>query len=206
MKTVDYATIVTPDEMQDARQWLADMLESLKAEDSPHAATIVCKPPQVHGFSFTYGGKSSVTLLATWKLKKQRLPEKDGVILHRITRTDPKTGLAVICEIKEYTRFPVVEWGVRFKNTSTRKTPILEAIRSLDAALHIGPFPYLNHWTGDYCCPDGYEPFRVSMAHGEEYRFSPMGGRPTNRAWPYYNLECPDANRGVIVVIGWSGQ
>ena len=24
MKTVDYATIVTPDEMQDARQWLAD--------------------------------------------------------------------------------------------------------------------------------------------------------------------------------------
>ncbi len=43
MKTVDYATIVTPDEMQDARQWLADRLESLTAEGSPHAATIVCK-------------------------------------------------------------------------------------------------------------------------------------------------------------------
>jgi len=340
MKTVDYATIVTPDEMQDARQWLADRLESLTAE-SPHAAAIVCKsqgwgtlqtarsvmegplclegktyttglgthadseiavrlpigvrrltglcgvndspdtrlrskelvfsveaggkevwrsgpqtvtdklarvdvrlggcrefmlrvkgvvdwghanwvdlkvtltdgtsmvigkPPEVHGFSFTYGGKSSVALLTTWKLKKQRLPEKDGVILHRITRTDPKTGLAVICEIKEYARFPVVEWGVRFKNTSKKKTPILEAIRSLDATLHIGSFPYLNHWNGDYYSPDGYEPFRVSLAHGEEYRFSPMDGRPTDRAWPYYNLECPDSNRGVIVVIGWSGQ
>jgi alpha-galactosidase len=341
MTTIDYATIVTPDEMQDARQWLADRLESLTAESSPHAATIVCKsqgwgklqtgrsvmdrplclegktykiglgthanseiivrlpigvrrliglcgvsdspetrryakelvfsveaggkevwrsgpqtvtdkparvdvrlggcreftlrvkgvfswghanwvdlkvtlsdgtsmvigkPPDVHGFSFTYGGKSSATLLAKWKLKKQRLPEKDGVILHRITRTDPKTGLAVICEIKEYTLFPVLEWGVRLKNTSKQKTPVLEAIRSLDATLHIGSFPYLNHWNGDYYSPDGYEPFRVSLAHGEEYRFSPMGGRPTNRAWPYYNLECPDSNRGVIVVIGWSGQ
>ncbi|MFZ4397285.1 MAG: NPCBM/NEW2 domain-containing protein [Kiritimatiellia bacterium] len=341
MKTFDYSNIVTPDEMQDGRQWLAEQLESLTAQGASHAATIVCKSqgwgtlqtgrsvmdgplclegktykaglgthadseiivrlpigvrrltglcgvndspdtrlrskdlvfsveaggkevwrsgpqtvtdkparvdvrlggcreftlrvkgvvdwghanwvdlkvtltdgtslvigraPDVHGFSFTYGGKSSATLLTKWKLKKQRLPEKDGVILHRITRTDPKTGLAVIWEIKEYTRYPVVEWGVRFKNTSKQKIPVLEDIRSLDVTLHIGSFPYLNHWNGDYYSPDGYEPFRVSLAHGEEYRFSPMDGRPTDRAWPYYNLECPDSNRGVIVVIGWSGQ
>ncbi len=165
------------------------------------------KPQAVDiGFSFRYGGKPSAGFLAAWRPKKQRLPEKDGVVLHRITRTDPKTGLAVICEIKEYTRFPVVEWGLRLKNTSKRKTPLLEDIRSLDTELWLGQFPYLNHWNGDYCAQDGYEPFRVSLAHEEEYRFAPVGGRPTDRAWPYYNLECPSANCGLIVVVGWSGQ
>jgi alpha-galactosidase len=157
-------------------------------------------------FSFRYGGSSSGDLLPTWSLKKQRLHEKDGVILHRITRTDPKTGLALICEVKEYTRFPVVEWGLRFKNTSKKPTPILEAIRSLDMTHSLGPAPYLNHWTGDHCSPDGYEPFRNSLAHEEEYRFAPAGGRPTDRAFPYYNLECPTTQRGLIVVVGWSGQ
>ncbi len=153
------------------------------------------------GFSFRYGGVSSETLLPAWNLKKQRLPEKDGLIVHRITRTDPKTGLALLCEIKEYTRFPVVEWGLRFKNTSRKPTPILEAIRSLDIIHNLGAFPYLNYRTGDYCSPDGYEPFRVPLGHGEEYRFAPMGGRPTNRAFPYYNLECPATQRGLIVVV-----
>jgi alpha-galactosidase len=158
------------------------------------------------GFSFRYGGVSSETLLPAWSLKQQRLPEKDGVIVHRITRTDPKTGLALICEVKEYTRFPVVEWGLRFKNTSKKPTPILEAVRSLDITHNLGAFPYLNYRTGDYCSPDGYEPFRVPLGHEEEYRFAPMGGRPTNRAFPYYNLECPATQRGLIVVVGWSGQ
>ena len=158
------------------------------------------------GFSFVYGGVPSSALLRGWSLKEQRVNGGDGVILHRITRTDPKTGLAVICEIKEYTQFPVVEWGLRFKNTGKKATPILESIRSLDIGYDLGKFPYLNHWTGDYCSADGYEPFRVSLAHGEEYRFAPMGGRPTNRAFPYYNLECQESQRGLIVVVGWSGQ
>jgi len=32
MKTLDYATIVTPDEMQDARQWLVDRPKSSPKE------------------------------------------------------------------------------------------------------------------------------------------------------------------------------
>ena len=167
--------------------------------------------PVSAGFSFQYGGEPSAGFLATWRLKKQRLPEKDGVVLHRITRTDPKTGLSVICEIKEYTQFPVLEWGLRLKNTGKRETPVLENIRSLDVAPWIGQFPYLNYWMGDLNKrPDGYEPFRVPLAHGAEHRFAPAGrtyiGRPIDSAWPYYNLECPATNRGLIVVIGSSGS
>ena len=56
----------------------------LKVTLTDGTSMVIGKPPDstVHGFSFTYGGKSSVALLAKWKLKKQRLPDKDGVILH----------------------------------------------------------------------------------------------------------------------------
>jgi alpha-galactosidase len=158
------------------------------------------------GFSFDYNGKSSHDLLRTWRVKQQRRMMKNEIVMRRIICTDPKTGLAAICDLKEYTRFPVLEWILRLKNTSRRTTPLIKDVRSLDATLWLGAYPYLNYWTGDYCAPDGYEPFRVSLAHGEEYRFAPMGGRPTNRAWPYYNLDCPASNRGLIVAIGWPGQ
>ena len=180
---------------------------NLKATLANGKIAEICEPQAIgSGFSFTFDGQPSTALLPAWRLKKQRRPERDGVILHRIIRTDPKTGLAVICEIREYTRFPVVEWGLRFKNTATSKTHLIENIRSLDLTTRLGQFPYLNYWTGDYCKPDGYEPFRVSLAHGEEYRFAPMGGRPTNRAWPYYDLESQDAGRGLKIVVGWPGQ
>lgn len=76
----------------------------------------------------------------------------------------------------------------------------------MDLSFRVGQFPYLHYRTGDHCSPDGYEAFRVSLAHGEEFRFAPLGGRGTNRAWPYYNLEWPDAARGIVVVVGWAGQ
>ncbi|MCX7803724.1 MAG: alpha-galactosidase, partial [Planctomycetota bacterium] len=119
---------------------------------------------------------------------------------------DPETGLAVICEVTEYKRFPAVEWVIRLKNTSGEKSPLIEDLRSMNLRFRLGAFPYLNYRTGDYCSPDGYEPFRVSLAHGEEFRFAPVGGRGTNRAFPYYNLEWQDTARGIIVAVGWPGQ
>ncbi|MFH1709431.1 MAG: alpha-galactosidase [Planctomycetota bacterium] len=157
-------------------------------------------------FGFRYGGKASADLLPAWRLKVARSAERNGMVRHTLTRTDPKTGLAVICEVREYRDFPVVEWVVRLKNTSKRTSPLIEELRSMDLSFRCGAFPYLNHWTGDYCSPDGYEQFRVALAHGEEYRFASMGGRGTNRAFPYYNLEWPDTGRGVIAVVGWAGQ
>lgn len=191
---MDYADIVRPEEMDDARRRMADM-----TSDDAAARTAA-------GFSFTYDGRPSNTFLRDWAVTKAPAVEQDGRRLHRITRLDPATGLAVICDITEYTRFPVVEWVLRLRNTSSAPTPLLEGIRSLDIVETLGSFPYLNYWTGDYCAADGYEPFRVSLAHEETFRFAPMGGRPTNRAWPYFNLDCPDTGRGLIVVVGWGGQ
>jgi alpha-galactosidase len=210
---MNYADIVQPGEMDDSRAWLNGMLAALSATASPgkarKPATAGDGAPTGAGpvaFSFEYAGKPSRDFLARWKVRKSRPDRCDGMLVHRIGRTDPRTGLAVMCEIKEYTDFPVIEWVLRLKNTSKRKTPAISNVRSLDIAPVIGPLPYLNYHTGDYCVADGYEPFRVSLAHGEEYRFAPLGGRPTNRAWPYFNLDSPSAGRGLIAVVGWAGQ
>jgi alpha-galactosidase len=156
-------------------------------------------------FRFRYGGVESQDVLSGWKLQTARHTGR-GTIVRRFTRTDPRTGLVVTCEVTEYTKFPAVEWVVRLKNTSCRPTPLIEELRSMDLRFRAGRYPYLNYRTGDYYSIDGYEPFRVSLAHGEELQFAPMGGRGTNRAWPYYNLEWQDSARGVIAVVGWAGQ
>ena len=156
-------------------------------------------------FNFRYGGRASRDLLPGWKLQRARRAGR-GAVIHRLTRTDPRTGLVVVCDVTEYTRFPAVEWVVRLKNNSRRQTPLIEELRSMDLRFRAGRYPYLNYRTGDYYSLDGYEPFRVSLAHGEEFRFAPMGGRGTNRAWPYYNIEWQDTARGVIAVVGWPGQ
>ena len=154
--------------------------------------------------SFTYDGRPSTEILRTWILTEETPPVASGWRLRRLTRTDPATGLQAIVEMKEYADFPVVEWLVRFRNTGARDTPILEAVRSLDVAM---PADGLLHYhTGEYGAADGYEPHRAPLTPGVDLAFAPDGGRPTNRAWPYYNLEYAAEKRGVITVVGWSGQ
>jgi len=164
----------------------------------------ISKPPAVNpGFSFQYGGAPSAELLPTWRVEQQQLPEQDGIILHRITRTDPRTGLAVICEIQEYTHFPVLAWSLRLKNTLKYTTPEIKHIQSLDVVQWIGRFPYLNYWMGDLnMLPEGHEPFRVPLAHATAYQFAPVNDHPADNAWPCFMLECPATNRGLLVAIG----
>jgi alpha-galactosidase len=210
---MNYSDIVRVEEMADSGAWLKGMLSALTAAGGDarsgrkeQGSAGQEAAPASAGFCFEYAGKPSRDFLRKWKVSKRSKPASDGIRLHRIARTDPRTGLSVTCEIKEYTDFPVIEWGLHLRNTSKRKTPVISNIRSLDIAPVVGPLPYLHYHTGDYCVADGYEPFHVSLAHGEEYRFAPLGGRPTNRAWPYFNVESPAAGRGMIVVVGWAGQ
>jgi len=164
------------------------------------------KPEYFCGFGFYYDDRHSTEFFHNWKIKEKSCKEENGIICHTITKTDPQTSLDVICEIKEYTKFPVIEWRLKFENRSNRTTPLLRDVKSLDTTFNYGIFPYLHYWTGDYAQPDGYEPFCVSLAHQEIFNFSPVGGRPTNRAWPYFNLEWQEEHRGIIVAIGWPGQ
>ena len=62
----------------------------------------------------------------------------------------------------------------------------------------------VHHLRGDLCSPDSYQPFSDLMEPNAAKQFAPSGGRPTQGAWPYWNVQW--GRTGVIVALGWPGQ
>lgn len=165
--------------------------------------------------SFVYGGHSSDDLLATWPKKVANQKLDSSRTRHTLTWTDPQTGLEVRCVAVEYRDFPVVEWTLFFTNRGRSNTAILENIQALDANFERGGAgEFVLHGNkGDWCAPQSYEPYQITLGPKSSQRFAPEGGRPTNgqKGWPYFNLERPDARGrrprgGMIFAVGWPGQ
>ena len=57
---------------------------------------------------------------------------------------------------------------------------------------------------GDWCTADSFQPFQETLAPKVSKRFASSGGRPTNHAFPYYDLQMPGG--GVFLAVGWPGQ
>jgi alpha-galactosidase len=184
---------VTPDELGQKAEWVRQNLS----------------PGQGGGpfpFSFTYGGQPSAALLPSWE-KKIKDAELDGRRTeHVVTWMDAKTGLEMRCRAVEYHDFPTVEWTLHFKNAGAKETPILAGIQALDVKLIRKPGDefVLHHHTGDNCSAASYQPHETRLDAKSRQGFAPAGGRPTNGAYPYFNIEYDGG--GVIVVIGWPGQ
>jgi alpha-galactosidase len=185
--------------LQDGREvWLAD----LPFEESSRSNAVSTAPP----FSFNYDGLASDVLLKDWHPTRSSRVVDSKRTERTLLYTDPKTGLVVRCVSIEYQDFPSVEWTLYFKNAGTNDTPILSDIQALDMLWGSrGPSEcVLHHHRGDDCAPDSYEPQRLALAPKSEHRFAPVGGRPTNQGFPYFNLERP--GEGILVAIGWPGQ
>lgn len=185
---------VAPGEMKGRDGWLRQNL--------PGDAKKEVAPP----FSFVYGGTPSETLLPAWPRKHETVRLDAARTRHTITWTDPKTHLEVRCVAVEYADFPAVEWTVYFRNTGSGNTPILENIQALDARFErVGEGEFvLRHWKGDTCNADLYQPLEQSLGPNARRGFAPNGGRPTNGAFPYYNIVMPDG--GLLLAVGWPGQ
>jgi alpha-galactosidase len=174
----------TPEEMAAAKQW---------AE--------AARP-----FSFVCDGKPSSELLDAWEAKRATRKLDAERAERTLTWTDPKTGLEVRCVSVEYSDFPLVEWTIYLRNTGTADTPLLENIQAINARWERpdgGEF-VLRGSKGDFCTPDSYEPYEITLGPDAVQKFVPDGGRPTNRAFPYYNLTMPGG--GMILAVGWPGQ
>lgn len=185
--------------LKDGREvWLAD----LPLDESSGPDAVSAEPP----FSFTNDGQPSSAFLQKWDLKRSSRVLDTNRIERTLVFTDPKTGLAVRCVAVEYRDFPTVEWTLHFKNSGVNDTPVLSDIQALDTQWQRREQAecVLNHHSGDDCTPDSYEPHRLVLAPKSEHRFASTGGRPTQRAFPYFNVEW--AGRGVIAVVGWPGQ
>ncbi|HUW33185.1 MAG TPA: alpha-galactosidase [Planctomycetota bacterium] len=155
-------------------------------------------------FSFTFDGQSSAKWLAEWPVKKESKRLDDARTQHGLQWTDPTTGLEVRCVAVDYADYPVVEWTLLIENTGKTAVPILEQVQALDILLDGQGDLVLHHNQGDTCALNAYEPFSKTLTPGSEARFSPVGGRPTSLAFPYFNLQ--NGASGVIIALGWPGQ
>lgn len=185
----------TSQEMTEAQQWMAARFEA--GPDAKSAQPF---------FSFTYGGKPSADLLKTWTVTRATRP-LDGQRTERtLTYTDPTTGLVLRCVGVAYHDFPTVEWTLTFKNTGDRNTPVLAGIQAIDAgwARPAGGEFMLHSHRGDFCSADSYAPLTEVMGPNVARQFAPKGGKSTNVAFPYWNVEMPGG--GVLVAVGWPGQ
>jgi alpha-galactosidase len=157
-------------------------------------------------FSFVYDGKPSGTLLSNWPRKGDTKKLDESHTQHTITWSDPKTHMEVRLVAVSYHDFPVVEWTLFFRNAGEENTPILEDIRAMDMQIELaakGEF-VLRHWRGDTFSADLYQPLEQTLSPNSIQRFTPNGGRPTNGAFPYYNIVMPGG--GLILAVGWPGQ
>jgi alpha-galactosidase len=183
------ATAVSPAEMQKKDAWVKQNLTS--SDTAP--------------FSFVYGGKSSDEFLKAWTKKSDTKKLDDVRTQHTFSWTDPATGLEVRCIAVDYADFPTVEWTLYFKNTGNQDSPILSKIQAIDTRIDATDQEkcILHYNAGTTVTAADFEPLKADLPKGKQIPLVP--GRGTSGGiWPYFNLQCGDGGR--IVVIGWPGR
>ncbi|HNT86951.1 MAG TPA: NPCBM/NEW2 domain-containing protein [Candidatus Hydrogenedentes bacterium] len=163
-------------------------------------------------FSFTYGGRHSGEFLSKWPSERTSEALDTRRTGHTLTYRDPDTGLTVRCVGVAYRDSPTVEWTLYFRNDGAKDTPVLSDILAVDTRFEraaAGEF-VLNRHKGDNCTADSYEPIRETLPPEKDLRIANTGGRPTQIAFPYYNLAFGDEEgpgaEGLIFVVSWAGQ
>ena len=165
-------------------------------------------------FSFRYDGETSRNFLPQWKRSVQ-IKELDGGRKGVTWQfSDPTTGLSLRVEAVVYSDFPAVEWVLWFRNDGQFWSPLIEDVRALDADL---PMPdsmaaklFYNRGTNIDAAPlpgrDEFQPAEADLMPGEQRRFEPYGGRPSDTVLPFFNLSGPGSKAGLFFGIGWTGQ
>ena len=157
-------------------------------------------------FSFVYGAVPSSTLLASWPKATRERKVDDHRRERTITWLDAKTGLDVRCAAVLYSDFPVVEWTVYFRNGGKQNTLLLENIEGLKTRVERGRDAefVLHQNRGDSNVAESYQPSSGTLLPNTTEVLHPVGGRPTDTSFPYFNLQTSDG--GTIIAIGWPGQ
>jgi alpha-galactosidase len=172
----------------------------------PAWAELVDGHSDVPRFSFVYGGRHSADLLPAWERRDGETVASTGCFRRTVTYRDPTTAIEVACELTAFTGYPALDWVLRFRNTGSQDTPILEQV--LPLAIHVvlaSQAPVvLHHSKGSEAEIDDFRPLVTPLIAGRAVVLAPHGGRSSNGCFPYFNLAWGDA--GLLGAIGWSGQ
>ncbi|MBN1351228.1 alpha-galactosidase [candidate division KSB1 bacterium] len=158
-------------------------------------------------FSFKYNGKPAGSFLSKWNIAVKSEQSDALKTEHRLTYSDPETGLKIMCTAIQFSDYPAIEWVLEFRNDGKQDTPILEDIQAADVLLFSKaeqPFT-LYHAKGSDHQKDDFAPLRTDITSDHELCFTPVGGRSSDdTGFPFFNLQAKAG--GAMIAIGWSGQ
>jgi len=157
-------------------------------------------------FSFTYGQKSSKTLLQNWEINQSRRRLDVNRTEYLTACKDPQTGLLVPCTTIQYHDFPAEEWLVEFENQGEKDSEIIEDIQSLDFPVEgtVAERFILNYALGDHNSAESFAPKKKELEPGKTTTFKPRAGRSSDPYLPFFNVAGQDG--GIVIAVGWSGQ
>jgi alpha-galactosidase len=162
----------------------------------------IANPP----FSFDYAGQSSASLLRQWREVRRKISSSPGRSEEWVTWRAPSGELQVQAAVVVYESFGATEWTVSFTNPSSNTSQRLSAVLAADTIINRSPAAAyaLHHFNGSSQQADDYAPQTSLLASGKAQLLFPVGGRPSNGTWPYFNVSWDD--QGVMVAVGWPGQ
>ena len=158
-------------------------------------------------FSFVYDDRHSKDFIGKWNFMSEKMKNtEEGVEAFIYTWSDEDTGLRVICEVKGYPSYNAVEWVLRFMNTSDKDSPVLSDVKVIDVDFH---YPSagditLHYADGTHVSKADFHPRKKILIAGETMSISPQGGRSSDNAFPFFNIESSSA-QGAMFAVGWSG-
>jgi alpha-galactosidase len=178
--------------------------QAAAGSDTADAAVseFIANPP----FSFYYAGQSSASLLRQWRAVRHKISASPGRSEESVTWRAPTGELQVRAVVVVYESYGATEWTVSFTNPSSNTSQRLSEVLAADTVVNGSPkAPYvLHHFNGSSQQANDYAPQTSLLAPGTAQLLYPVGGRPSNGTWPYFNISWED--QGAMVAIGWPGQ
>ena len=161
-------------------------------------------------FSFIYDGKSSREILPTWERKQETRMLSGNREVRVSTYRDRRTGLVITDQLTRYKDFHAVEWVLRFTNTGSTDTPIIEELNALDLGIDPpGTGDILIHRVNSPQIPNpliqDYVPSGETISPGATIGMLHYSKNPADGGQlPYFDLQWQAG--GLIGAVGWSGQ
>lgn len=163
---------------------------------------------QLPPFSFILDEKPSEEFLRSWRWSRTAPASTDkNVVLRTFTYTDPRSGLEVVCDVKGYPEFRAVEWVLHFHNTSAKNSGQLTRVKvaDFDMVYPAAGALKIHYAEGNKISKADYAPRTAEFRTEQPLHIEPHGGRSSEEAFPFFNLESEASRQGVMVAVGWTG-
>lgn len=163
---------------------------------------------QLPPFSFILDEQPSEEFLRSWRWSRTAPASTDkDVVLRTFTYTDPRSGLEVVCDVKGYPEFRAVEWVLHFRNTSAENSGQLTRVKvaDFDMVYPAAGALKIHYAEGNKISKADYAPRTAEFRTEQPLHIEPHGGRSSEEAFPFFNLESEASRQGVMVAVGWTG-